>query len=88
MIRRQHLELRNVPLGSRQRVHGGARSSAQGGGSAIEIVTSRIVAGTVKAGLVSYYGSGSVKALAESTQQTRRAILERFRRTMAINALR
>src|SRR5258706_13938120 len=45
----------------------------------IDIGANRTVAGTVNAGLVSYYQSASFKALAESTQQTRRAILERFR---------
>ena len=45
----------------------------------VEIGSSRTVAGTVNAGLVSYYQSGAFKALAESTQSMRRAELERFR---------
>jgi integrase len=45
----------------------------------VEIGSSRTVAGTVNAGLVSYYQSGFFKALAESSQKTRRAELERFR---------
>jgi hypothetical protein len=45
----------------------------------LELGASRTVAGTVNAALVSYYGSSSLKALAESTQSMRRAELERFR---------
>jgi integrase len=45
----------------------------------IELGASRTVAGTVNAALVSYYQSSAFKNLAESTQQMRRAILERFR---------
>jgi integrase len=43
------------------------------------IGANRTVAGTVNAALVSYYQSASFKSLAQSTQQTRRAIIERFR---------
>src|SRR5882762_2327285 len=45
----------------------------------IELGASRTVAGTLSAVLVSYYQSSAFKDLAQSTQQTRRAILERFR---------
>jgi site-specific recombinase XerD len=46
----------------------------------IDIGANRTVAGSVNAALVSYYrSSGFTKSLAESTQQTRRAVLERFR---------
>jgi hypothetical protein len=43
------------------------------------IGASRTVAGTVNAALISYYQSSAFTSLASSTQQTRRAILERFR---------
>jgi integrase len=57
-----------------------ARDAAlKGEGSAVEIGASRTVAGTVNAGLVSYYKSVSFAALAGSTQSMRRAELERFR---------
>jgi integrase len=57
-----------------------AREAAlKGEWSKVEIGVSRTVAGTVNAGLVSYYQSGSFKALAESSQKMRRAELERFR---------
>jgi integrase len=46
----------------------------------IDIGANRTVAGTVNAALVSYYRSSAfTNDLAESTQQTRRAVLERFR---------
>jgi integrase len=57
-------------------VYDAAMSSAP---DAPPIGASRTVAGTVNAGVVSYYQSASFKALAESTQQTRRAIIEQFR---------
>jgi len=42
--------------------------------------TKRIVAGTVNAAIVSYYQTSAfTNGLAEATQKTRRAILERFR---------
>jgi hypothetical protein len=44
-----------------------------------EIGAGRTVPGTVNAALVSYYGSLAFAGLAKSTQQNRRAILERFR---------
>lgn len=44
-----------------------------------EMGASRTVAGTVNAGLVSYYQSASFKALAISSRKMRRAELERFR---------
>jgi integrase len=50
-----------------------------GGGPRAEIGASRTVPGTVNAALVSYYQSGAFTALAKSTQQNRRAILELFR---------
>lgn len=43
------------------------------------IGANRTVPGTVNAGLVSYYQSTAFTELAKSTQQNRRAILERFR---------
>jgi integrase len=57
-----------------------AREAAlKGGWSKVEIGGGRTVAGTVNAGLVSYYQASAFKALAESSQKMRRAILERFR---------
>jgi integrase len=57
-----------------------AREAAlKGEWSKVEIGANRTIAGTVNAGLVGYYQSGSFKALAQSTQQNRRAVLERFR---------
>lgn len=47
--------------------------------SKIELGAKRTVAGTVNAGLVSYYQSASFTGLAESSQKMRRAELERFR---------
>jgi integrase len=46
----------------------------------IELGASRTVAGTVNAALVGYYQSSAFGSLAESTRQTRRAILESFRK--------
>lgn len=46
----------------------------------IEIGAGRTVPGTVNAGVVSYYQSSSFKdGIAKSSQQSRRAILKRFR---------
>jgi site-specific recombinase XerD len=58
-----------------------AYEAAKGGQSAaIEIGASRTIPGTVNAAVVSYYQSSAFKdGLAESTQTSRRAILERFR---------
>jgi integrase len=44
-----------------------------------EMGASRTVPGTVNAALVSHYQSGAFKGVAKSTEQSRRAILERFR---------
>jgi hypothetical protein len=53
---------------------------AKTGGVKIEIGSSRTVPGTVNAALISYYQSPAfTKGLAESTQDNRRVILERFR---------
>lgn len=57
-----------------------AREAAlEGESTKIEIGAGRTFAGTVNAALMSYYQSGSFKALAESSRKMRRAILERFR---------
>ncbi|QOZ32722.1 hypothetical protein [Bradyrhizobium sp. CCBAU 53421] len=47
--------------------------------TAPELGSSRTVPGSVNAAIVSYYQSTVFRALAGSTQQSRRAILERFR---------
>lgn len=44
-----------------------------------ELGVGRTAAGTLNAALVSYYQSSGFNGLAKSTQQMRRAILERFR---------
>ena len=46
---------------------------------AAPIGASRTVAGTVNAALISYYQSTAFDSLAKTTQENRRAILERFR---------
>jgi hypothetical protein len=58
-----------------------AYEAAKGGLSApIPIGASRTIPGTVNAAVVSYYQSTAfTKGLAESSQKSRRAILERFR---------
>lgn len=53
--------------------------AARSFGPGVIIGASRTVPGTLNAVLVSYYQSTGFKALAKSTQQTRRAILEKFR---------
>ena len=44
-----------------------------------EIGSSRTLAGTVNAAVVSYYNSGAFQVLAPETRRTRRCVLERFR---------
>jgi len=57
-----------------------ARQTAlEGSSGKVDIGAKRTIAGSVNAGLASYYSSGAFKALAPSTQSMRRNILERFR---------
>jgi hypothetical protein len=57
-----------------------ARDAALKGEGKIDIGANRTVGGSVNAALVSYYRSSAfTKALAESTQKTRPAVLQRFR---------
>lgn len=75
---RKKVRLRGLP-GSESFMS--AYEAAKGGEApAVEIGESRTVAGTVNAALVGYYASVAfTKGLAESTQKSRRAILEGFR---------
>lgn len=56
-----------------------ALEAAQAEGKPTEFGAGRTVPGTVNASIVSYYQSSAFKALAKSTQDSRRAILESFR---------
>lgn len=56
-----------------------ALEAARAQGKPAELGAARTVLGTVNASIVSYYQSSAFKALAKSTQDNRRAILERFR---------
>jgi integrase len=56
-----------------------AYEAAKANGVPPLIVASRTLPGTVNAALVSYYQSAAFKGLAQTTQNSRRAILEQFR---------